>query len=180
MLARGVLADIKLGSLDNAGELDITKFGKNIIKTDERSPSTLPSIFGQEPANVMIGLADVAQSALKPKIGSSQTSERKTMTEMLTSGPAKAVGILTGSAAMGVPVAATAASLGFPALATKAYLNPAVQNFYERLNITEPLLNYMASPAEATQMFAASPQGLLGLAPDLRYRLDLTGMANPD
>jgi hypothetical protein len=38
----------------------------------------------------------------------------------------------------------------------------------------------MASPAEATQMFAASPQGLLGLAPDLRYRLDLTGMANPD
>lgn len=180
MLARGVLADIKLGSLDNAGELDITKFGKNIIKTDERSPSTLPSIFGQEPANVMIGLADVAQSALKPKIGSSQTSERKTMTEMLTSGPAKAVGILTGSAAMGVPVAATAASLGFPALATKAYLNPAVQNFYERMNITEPLLNYMASPAEATQMFAASPQGLLGLAPDLRYRLDLTGMANPD
>jgi len=180
MLARGVLADIKLGSLDNAGELDITKFGKNIIKTDERSPSTLPSIFGQEPANVMIGLADVAQSALKPKIGSSQTSERKTMTEMLTSGPAKAVGILTGSAAMGVPVAATAASLGFPALATKAYLNPAVQNFYQRMNITEPLLNYMASPTEATQMFAASPQGLLGLAPDLRYRLDLTGMANPD
>jgi len=178
MLARGVLADIKLGSLDNAGELDITKFGKNIIKTSERSPSTLPSIFGQEPANVMIGLADVAQSALKPKIGSSQTSERKTMTEMLTSGPAKAVGILTGSAAMGVPVAATAASLGFPALATKAYLNPAVQNFYERLNITEPLLNYMASPAEATQMFAASPQGLLGLAPDLRYKIDLTGMAN--
>ena len=180
MLARGVLADIKLGSLDNAGELDITKFGKNIIKTDERSPSTLPSIFGQEPASAMVALADVAQSALKPKIGSSQTSERKTMTEMLTSGPAKAVGILTGSAAMGVPVAATAASLGFPALATKAYLNPAVQNFYERLNITEPLLNYMASPAEATQMFAASPQGLLGLAPDLRYRLDLTGMANPD
>jgi hypothetical protein len=79
---------------------------------------------------------------------------------------------------MGVPVAATAASLGFPALATKAYLNPAVQNFYERLNITEPLLNYMASPAEATQMFAASPQGLLGLAPDLRYKIDLTGMAN--
>jgi hypothetical protein len=180
MLARGVLADIKLGSLDNAGELDITKFGKNIIKTDEKSPSTLPSIFGQEPASAMVALADVAQSALKPKIGSSQTSERKTMTEMLTSGPAKAVGILTGSAAMGVPVAATAASLGFPALATKAYLNPAVQNFYERLNITEPLLNYMASPAEATQMFAASPQGLLGLAPDLRYRLDLTGMANPD
>ena len=70
--------------------------------------------------------------------------------------------------------------MGFPALATKAYLNPAVQNFYERMNITEPLLNYMASPAEATQMFAASPQGLLGLAPDLAYRIDLTGMANPD
>jgi hypothetical protein len=178
MLARGVLADIKLGSLDNAGELDITKFGKNVIKTAEKSPSTLPSIFGQEPANTMIALADVAQSALKPKIGSSQTSERKTMTEMLTSGPAKAVGILTGSAAMGVPVAATAASLGFPALATKAYLSPTMQNFYERMNITEPLLNYMASPAEATQMFAASPQGLLGLAPDLPYRIDINGVGN--
>jgi len=180
MLARGVLADIKLGSLNNAGELDITKFGKNLIKTDEKSPSTLPSIFGQEPASAMVALADVAQTALKPKIGSSQTSERKTMTEMLTSGPAKAAGILTGTAAMGVPVAATAASLAFPALATKAYLNPTVQSLYERLNITDPLLNYMASPAEATQMFAASPQGLLGLAPQLPYRLDLTGMANPE
>ena len=179
MLARGVLADIKLGSLDNAGELDITKFGKNIIKTDERSPSTLPSIFGQEPANAMIALADVAQSALKPKIGSSQTTERATMANMLTSGPAKIAGILGGTTAMGVPLAAGAASLGIPPVLTKAYLSPAVQNFYERLNITEPLLNYMASPAEATQMFAASPQGLLGLAPDLRYRLDLTGMANP-
>jgi hypothetical protein len=163
--------------------LDITKFGKNLIKTDERSPSTLPSIFGQEPANVMIGLADVAQSALKPKIGSSQTSERKTMTEMLTSGPAKFAGVLTGTgaaAAMGVPVAATAASLAFPALATKAYLSPTVQNFYERLNIKEPLLNYMASPAEATQMFAASPQGLLGLAPDLPYRIEIRGLPKPD
>jgi hypothetical protein len=180
MLARGVLADIKLGSLNNAGDLDITKFGKNIIKTDEKSPSTLPNIFGQEPASAMVALADVAQSALKPKIGSSQTTERATMKDILTSGPAKGVGLLTGAAAVGVPLAAGAASLGIPALATKAYLSPAVQNFYERLNITEPLLNYMASPAEATQMFAASPQGLLGLAPDLRYRLDLTGMANPD
>jgi len=180
MLARGVLADIKLGALNNAGELDITKFGKNLIKTDEKSPSTLPSIFGQEPASAMVALADVAQSALKPKISSSQTSERTTMKDMLTSGPAKAATILGGGAAVGVPLGATAASLAFPALATKAYLNPAVQNFYQRMNITEPLLNYMASPAEATQMFAASPQGLLGLAPDLRYRLDLTGMANPD
>lgn len=180
MLARGVLADIKLGSLNNAGELDITKFGKNLIKTDEKSPSTLPSIFGQEPASAMVALADVAQSALKPKIGSSQTSERTTMKEMLTSGPAKMVGILGGTTAAGVPLAATATGLALPALATKAYLNPTVQNLYERLNITDPLLNYMASPAEATQMFAASPQGLLGLAPDLRYKLDLTGMANPD
>jgi hypothetical protein len=180
MLARGVLADIKLGSLNNAGDLDIAKFGKNIIKTDERSPSTLPSIFGQEPANVMVALADVAQSALKPKIGSSQTTERATMANMLTSGPAKVAGILGGTTAMGVPLAAGAASLGIPPILSKAYLSPAVQNFYERLNITEPLLNYMASPAEATQMFVASPQGLLGLAPDLRYRLDLTGMANPD
>jgi hypothetical protein len=180
MLARGVLADLKLGSLDNAGELDITKFGKNLIKTDEKSPSALPSIFGQEPASQMVALADVAQSALKPKIGSSQTSERTTMKEMLTSGPAKMVGILGGTTAVGVPLAATATGLALPALATKAYLNPAVQNLYQRLNITDPLLNYMASPAEATQMFAASPQGLLGLAPDLRYKIDLTGMANPD
>jgi len=179
MLARGVLADLKLGSLNNAGDLDITKFGKNLIKTDERSPSTLPSIFGQEPASAMVALADVAQSALKPKIGSSQTSERTTMKDMLTSGPAKVATILGGGAAVGVPMAATAASLAVPALATKAYLSPAVQNFYERMNITEPLLNYMASPAEATQMYAASPQGLLGLAPDLRYKIDLTGMANP-
>ncbi len=46
MLARGVLADIKLGSLDNAGELDITKFGKNIIKTSERSPSIVVNEVG--------------------------------------------------------------------------------------------------------------------------------------
>jgi hypothetical protein len=179
-LARGVLADIKLGSLNNAGDIDITKFGKNIIKTDERSPSTLPSIFGQESASQMVALADVAQSALKPKIGSSQTTERATMANMLTSGPAKVAGILGGTSAMGVPLTAGAASLGIPPILSKAYLSPTVQNFYERLNIKEPLLNYMASPAEATQMFAASPQGLLGLAPDLRYRLDLTGMANPD
>jgi len=179
MLARGVLADLKLGSLNNAGDLDITKFGKNLIKTDEKSPSTLPNIFGQEPASAIVALADVAQSALKPKIGSSQTSERTTMKEMLTSGPAKLAGIIGGTAAAGVPIAATAAALGFPALATKAYLSPAIQNFYERMNITDPLLNYMASPAEATQMYSASPQGLLGLAPDLSYKIDLTGMANP-
>ena len=179
-LARGVLADIKLGSLNNAGELDITKFGKNLIKTDEKSPSTLPSIFGQEPASAMVALADVSQSALKPKISSSQTSERTTMKDMLTSGPAKLAGILGGTAAVGVPIGATAAGLAFPALATKAYLSPTVQNLYQKMNITDPLLNYIASPAEATQMFAASPQGLLGLAPDLRYKLDLTGMANPE
>jgi hypothetical protein len=183
MLARGVLADIKLGSLNNAGDLDITKFGKNLIKTDERSPSTLPSIFGQEPASAMVALADVAQSALKPKIGSSQTTERATMKDILTSGPAKFAGVLTGTgaaAAMGVPIAASAAALGVPYALTKGYLNPTLQNFYERLNITEPLLNYMASPAEATQMFAASPQGLLGLAPDLPYRIDINGVGNPD
>ena len=179
-LARGVLADIKLGSLNTAGDIDITKFGKNIIKTNEKSPATLPSIFGQEPANVMIDLADVAQSALKPKIGSSQTQERSTMANILTSGPAKIAGVLGGTTAMGIPLAAGAASLGIPPMLTKAYLSPAMQNFYQRLNITDPLLNYMASPAEASQMFAASPQGLLGLAPDLAYRIDLTGMANPD
>ena len=167
MLARGVLADIKLGSLNNAGDLDITKFGKNIIKTDERSPSTLPSIFGQESASQMVALADVAQSALKPKIGSSQTSERTMMRDILTSGPAKVAGILGGTTAMGVPLAAGVASLGIPPLLSKAYLSPRVQNFYEQMNIRDPLLNYMASPTEATGLFAASPSGLLGLAPDL-------------
>jgi hypothetical protein len=77
-------------------------------------------------------------------------------------------------------LAAGAASLGIPPMLSKAYLSPAVQNFYERLNITEPLLNYMASPAEATQMFAASPQGLLGLAPQLPYRIDINGVGNTD
>lgn len=167
MLARGVLADIKLGSLNNAGDLDITKFGKNIIKTDERSPSTLPSIFGQESASQMVALADVAQSALKPKIGSSFTTERATMKDILTSGPAKAATILGGTTAMGVPLAAGVASLGIPPLLSKAYLSPRVQNFYEQMNIRDPLLNYMASPTEATGLFAASPSGLLGLAPDL-------------
>jgi hypothetical protein len=38
----------------------------------------------------------------------------------------------------------------------------------------------MASPAEATQMFAASPQGLLGLAPDLPYRIEIRGLPIPD
>jgi hypothetical protein len=75
---------------------------------------------------------------------------------------------------------ASAAALGVPYALTKGYLNPTLQNFYERLNITEPLLNYMASPAEATQMFAASPQGLLGLAPQLPYRIDINGVGNPN
>jgi hypothetical protein len=102
------------------------------------------------------------------------------MKDILTSGPAKVAGVLTTGAAVGVPIAASAAALGVPYALTKGYLSPTLQNFYERMNITEPLLNYMASPTEATQMFAASPQGLLGLAPQLPYRLDLTGMANPE
>ena len=68
---------------------------------------------------------------------------------------------------MGVPLAAGVASLGIPPLLSKAYLSPRVQNFYEQMNIRDPLLNYMASPTEATGLFAASPSGLLGLAPDL-------------
>ena len=177
-LAQGVLADIKLESLSPAGDLDITKFGKTIINRNERSPATLPNIFGMEDASTMIGLADVAQTALKAKIPTSGTAERSQMTQMLTSGPAKVAGILGGTTAMGVPLAAGAASLGIPPLLTKAYLSPTVQNLYEQMNVVDPLLNYMRAPINPMLEYAASPN-LLYSAPQIPY-IELRGMAQPD
>lgn len=178
-LAQGVLADIKLESLNPAGDLDITKFGKTIINRNERSPATLPNIFGMEDASTMIGLADVAQSALKAKIGSSMTTERAGMKEMLTSTPAKVGAAMAGGTALtGEPFLGTALALGTPALATKAYLSPTVQNLYERMNVVDPLLNYMRAPVNPMLEYAASPN-LLYSAPQVPY-IELRGMAQPD
>ena len=178
-LAQGVLADIKLESLSPAGDLDITKFGKTIINRNERSPATLPNIFGMEDASTMIGLADVAQTALKAKIGSSMTTERTGMKEMLTSTPAKVGAAMAGGTALtGEPFLGTALALGTPALATKAYLSPTVQNLYERMNVVDPLLNYMRAPINPMLEYAASPN-LLYSAPQIPY-IELRGMAQPD
>lgn len=178
-LAQGVLADIKLESLTPAGDLDITKFGKTIINRNERSPSTLPNIFGMEDASTMIGLADVAQTALKAKIPTSGTAERSQMTQMLTSTPAKVGAAMAGGTAItGEPFLGTALALGTPALATKAYLSPTVQNLYERMNVVDPLLNYMRAPINPMLEYAASPN-LLYSAPQIPY-IELRGMAQPD
>ena len=178
-LAQGVLADIKLESLSPAGDLDITKFGKTIINRNERSPATLPNIFGMEDASTMIGLADVAQTALKAKIPTSGTAERSQMTQMLTSTPAKVGAAMAGGTALtGEPFLGTALALGTPALATKAYLSPTVQNLYERMNVVDPLLNYMRAPINPMLEYAASPN-LLYSAPQVPY-FELRGMAQPD
>ena len=175
-LARAVLSDIHLNSLNNAGELDITKLGKNVIKSNEKTPMTFGQIFGQEQARNLIDLADVAQTSLKPKIGSSKTSERSMMINMLTSGPAKLAGIVGGSAAMGVPLAAAATGLAVPAIASKAYLSPRVQNFYEGMNITDPLMNYLSNPVDPMLRYAASPN-LLNIVPEPEpYRIDINGV----
>lgn len=178
-LAQGVLADIKLESMTPAGDLDITKFGKTVIKRNERSPQTLPNIFGMEDASTMIGLADVAQTALKAKIPTSGTAERSQMTQMLTSTPAKVGAAMAGGTALtGEPFLGTALALGTPALATKAYLSPTVQNLYERMNVVDPLLNYMRAPVNPMLEYAASPN-LLYSAPQVPY-IELRGMAQPD
>jgi hypothetical protein len=176
MLAQGVLSDIYTGSLNNAGELDITKLGKTVIKANKEAPMTFDKIFGTPAANQLVDLADVAQTSLKPKIGSSQTSERSMMINMLTSGPGKLATIVGGSAAMGVPLAAAAAGLAAPAIASKAYLSPRVQNFYEGLNITDPLMNYLSSPVDPMLRYAASPN-LLNIVPEPEpYRIDINGV----
>jgi len=176
MLAQGVLSDIHLSSLNNAGDLDITKFGKNVIKTNKEAPTTFDQIFGTPAATQLVDLADVAQTSLKAKVPTSGTAERSAMINMLTSGPAKLAGIAAGSTAVGVPLAATAAGLAGPAIASKAYLSPRVQNFYEGLNITDPLMNYLASPVDPMLRYAATPN-LLNIVPEPEpYRIDITGV----
>jgi len=175
-LAQAVLSDIRLSSLNPAGDLDITKFGKNVIKSNEKTPMTFEQIFGKDAANQLVDLADVAQTSLKPKVGSSFTSERGFMTNLLTSGPAKLAAVVTGGQAIGVPLAATAAGLAAPAVATKAYLSPRIQNFYEGLNITDPLMNYLERPVEPMLKYATTP-GLLNIAPDTEpYRIEVNRM----
>jgi len=175
-LAQAVLSDIRLSSLNPAGDLDITKFGKNVIKSNEKTPMTFEQIFGKDQSQNLVDLADVAQSALKAKVPTSGTSERSAMINMLTSGPAKLAGIAAGSTAVGVPLAATAAGLAGPAIASKAYLSPRVQNFYEGLNITDPMMNYLANPVEPMLKYAATPN-LLNIAPDTEpYRIEVNRM----
>jgi hypothetical protein len=175
-LAQAVLSDIRLSSLNPAGDLDITKFGKNVIKSNEKTPMTFEQIFGKDQSQNLVDLADVAQSALKAKVPTSGTSERSAMINMLTSGPAKLAGIAAGSTAVGVPLAATAAGLAGPAIASKAYLSPRVQNFYEGLNITDPLMNYLERPVEPMLKYATTP-GLLNIAPDTEpYRIEVNRM----
>jgi len=175
-LAQAVLSDIRLSSLNPAGDLDITKFGKNVIKSNEKTPMTFEQIFGKDAANQLVDLADVAQTSLKPKVGSSFTTERGFMTNLLTSGPAKVAGIAAGSTAVGIPLASAAAGLAAPAIASKAYLSPRVQNFYEGLNITDPMMNYLANPVEPMLKYAATPN-LLNIAPDTEpYRIEVNRM----
>jgi hypothetical protein len=176
LLAQGVLSDIYTSSLNKAGELDITKLGSNVIKANKVAPVTFDQIFGTPAANQLVDLADVAQTSLKPKIGSSQTSERSMMINLLTSGPAKLATIVGGSAAMGIPLASAAAGLAAPAIASKAYLSPRVQNFYEGLNISDPLMNYLSSPVDPMLRYAASPN-LLNIVPEPEpYRIDINGV----
>ncbi len=78
----------------------------------------------------------------------------------------------------GEPFLGTALALGTPALATKAYLSPTVQNLYERMNVVDPLLNYMRAPINPMLEYAASPN-LLYSAPQIPY-IELRGMAQPD
>jgi hypothetical protein len=144
-MAQAILADIQLNSMFPTGELDITKFGRNLIKDVKASPTTLPQILGPENAATLTDLAQVAQSALKAKVPTSGTAERSGMMGMLTSMPAKVGAAMAGGTALtGEPILGTALALGTPALATRAYLSPGMQNLYG--NTLDPLFNYMASP----------------------------------
>jgi hypothetical protein len=132
-----------------------------------------------EDASTMIGLADVAQTSLKAKIPTSGSAERLTMGNLLTSMPAKVGAAMAGGTALtGEPILGTALALGTPALATKAYLSPTVQNLYERMNVVDPLLNYMRAPINPMLEYAASPN-LLYSALQIPY-IELRGMAQPD
>ena len=160
-LTQGILADIKLKSQNNAGDLDITKFGKTVIQANERTPSTFGNILGQESATNLVNLADVAQSALKSKVPTSGSAERLNMINLLTSTPAKiGAAMASGTALTGEPILGTALALGTPALASKMYLSPTVQNLYDRLRIKDPFLNYMANPIDPMRQYLQTP-GLL-------------------
>lgn len=175
-LSQAILADIQQSSLFPTGEIDITKFGRNVIKDVKASPTTLPKILGEEAATTLTDLAQVAQSALKAKVPTSGTAERTGMMGLLTSTPAKVGAAMAGGTAItGEPILGTTLALATPALATRAYLSPAAQNLYR--NISDPLINYAASPVDAMLRYAASPAGLLAAQDEEPYRIDLRGMA---
>jgi hypothetical protein len=51
-----------------------------------------------------------------------------------------------------------------------------VQNFYEGLNISDPLMNYLSSPVDPMLRYAASPN-LLNIVPEPEpYRIDINGV----
>lgn len=154
-LAQAVLADIQLNSMFPTGEMDITKFGRNLIKDVKASPTTLPQILGPESATTLTNLAQVAQSALKSKVPTSGTAERTGMMGLLTSMPAKVGAAMAGGTALtGEPILGTALALGTPALATKAYLSPTMQRLYG--NTMNPLFNYMGAPVDPMMQYLQS------------------------
>ena len=154
-LAQAVLADIQLSSMFPTGEMDITKFGRNLIKDVKASPTTLPQILGPENATTLTNLAEVAQSALKSKVPTSGTAERTGMMGLLTSMPAKVGAAMAGGTALtGEPILGTALALGTPALATKAYLSPRMQRMYG--NTMDPLFNYMNAPLDPMAQYLQS------------------------
>lgn len=179
-MAQAILADIQLNSLSPTGDMDITKFGRNLIKDVKASPTTLPKILGPENAATLTDLAEVAQSALKAKVPTSGTAERSGMMGMLTSMPAKVGAAMAGGTALtGEPILGTALALGTPALATRAYLSPTAQNLYS--TISDPLFNYAASPTLPMMQYAGTP-GLLGIesakpnVPDDEERRRMSGL----
>lgn len=160
-MAQAILADIQLNSMFPTGELDITKFGRNLIKDVKASPTTLPQILGPKNAATLTDLAQVAQSALKAKVPTSGTAERSGMMGMLTSMPAKVGAAMAGGTALtGEPILGTALALGTPALATRAYLSPGMQNLYG--NTLDPLFNYMGSPFNPMMQYTGG-QGLFNI-----------------
>jgi hypothetical protein len=154
-LAQAVLADIQLNSMFPTGEMDITKFGRNLIKDVKASPTTLPQILGPENATTLTNLAQVAQSALKSKVPTSGTAERTGMMGLLTSMPAKVGAAMAGGTALtGEPILGTALALGTPALATKAYLSPTMQRLYG--NTMDPMFNYIGAPVDPMMQYLQS------------------------
>ena len=154
-LAQAVLADIQLSSMFPTGEMDITKFGRNLIKDVKASPTTLPQLLGPENATTLTNLAEVAQSALKSKVPTSGTAERSGMMGLLTSMPAKVGAAMAGGTALtGEPILGTALALGTPALATKAYLSPTMQRLYG--NTMDPMFNYIGAPVDPMMQYLQS------------------------